>query len=88
MRARFAIETMQNLLSDGQILDSHVRAIADANATEGIGVSEAPRGTLIHHYKVDKNGLITHANLIIATGHNNLAINHAVLQVARHYVKA
>ena len=84
----FAIETMQNLLSDGQILDSHVRAIADANATEGIGVIEAPRGTLIHHYKVDKNGLITHANLIIATGHNNLAINHAVLQVARHYVKA
>ena len=36
---------------------------------------EAPRGTLIHHYKVNEDGLITHANMIIATGHNNLAMN-------------
>ena len=49
-------------------------------------MTEAPRGTLIHHYKVDDNGLITWANLIIATGHNNLALNRGVLQVAKHYV--
>ena len=51
-----------------------------------MGISEAPRGTLIHHYKVDRDGLITWANLIIATGHNNAAMNRGVLQVARHFV--
>ena len=43
---------------------------------------EAPRGTLIHHYKVDEDGAIIWANLIVATGHNNLAINASVKQVA------
>jgi NAD-reducing hydrogenase large subunit len=51
-------------------------------------VSEAPRGTLIHHYKIDENGLITWVNLIIATGHNNLAMNRGVLQVAKRYVNS
>ena len=54
--------------------------------SEGVGVCEAPRGTLLHHYKVDEHGLITFANLIIATGHNNLAMNRGVLQVARHFI--
>jgi NAD-reducing hydrogenase large subunit len=49
-------------------------------------VAEAPRGTLIHHYKIDENGLMTWANLIIATGHNNLAMNRGVLQVAQRFV--
>jgi NAD-reducing hydrogenase large subunit len=47
---------------------------------------EAPRGVLIHHYKVDESGAIVWANLIVATGHNNLAINHSVGQVARHFI--
>ena len=47
---------------------------------------EAPRGVLIHHYKVDEQGAIRWANLIVATGHNNLAINRGVEQVARHFV--
>jgi NAD-reducing hydrogenase large subunit len=51
-------------------------------------VAEAPRGTLIHHYRIDENGLMQWANLIIATGHNNLAMNRGILQVARHFVKA
>ena len=63
-----------------------MRAHASVNNLEGIGVAEAPRGTLIHHYKVDRDGLITWANLIIATGHNNAAMNRGVLQVARHFV--
>ncbi|MGB8647135.1 MAG: Ni/Fe hydrogenase subunit alpha [Anaerolineae bacterium] len=83
----FAIERIEQLMNHPYILDKHVRAYASVNNLEGIGVSEAPRGTLIHHYKVDENGLITHANLIIATGHNNLAMNKGVLQVAKHYVK-
>ncbi len=53
---------------------------------EGIGASEAPRGTLFHHYKIDEQGLVRWANLIIATGQNNLAMNRSVLQVAKHYV--
>src|ERR1035438_6881328 len=57
------------------------------NNPEGVGIMEAPRGTLIHHYKVNEDGLVTHANMIIATGHNNLAMNRGVLQVARHFVR-
>ena len=53
---------------------------------EGVGVSEAPRGTLFHHYQVDEHGLITKVNLIIATGQNNLAMNAAVTQIAKHYI--
>ena len=78
---------MEQLLSDPQILAKHVRAIARPNSAEGVGVSEAPRGTLIHHYKIDDEGLIRWANLIITTGHNALAMNRSVLQVARHFVR-
>jgi NAD-reducing hydrogenase large subunit len=82
----YGLEKIEELLSLPEILDPNVRAFARANNSEGVGVSEAPRGTLIHHYKVDSNGLITWANLIIATGHNNAAMNRGVLQVARHFV--
>lgn len=82
----FGIERIAELLNDPDILSKHVRALAGPNNYEGIGVSEAPRGTLLHHYKIDAQGLITWANLIIATGHNNLAMNRGVLQVARHFM--
>jgi NAD-reducing hydrogenase large subunit len=82
-----AAETIEALLGDRCILDKHVRATASVNNFEGVGVAEAPRGTLIHHYKVDENGLITWANLVIATGHNNAAMNRGILQTARHYVQ-
>jgi NAD-reducing hydrogenase large subunit len=82
----YAVERIGVLLSDADILDPHVRAFAGVNHLEGIGAAEAPRGTLIHHYKVDKQGLITWANLIIATGHNNLAMNRGVLQAAKRFV--
>ncbi len=81
------LEQMENLLNHPGILDAHVRAFAGPNELEGVGVAEAPRGTLIHHYKIDKNGVMRWANLIIATGHNNLAMNLSILQAARHYVK-
>jgi NAD-reducing hydrogenase large subunit len=61
---------------------------AGVNRNEGIGVSEAPRGTLMHHYRVDDDGIVEWVNLVIATGHNNMAMNRAVLQVARTHVKA
>jgi NAD-reducing hydrogenase large subunit len=81
-----AIERIERLLTDPEILSKHVRAFAGSNNNEGIGAAEAPRGTLIHHYKVDDEGLIVWANLIIATGHNNLAMNRGVLQVAKRFV--
>jgi len=82
----YCIERMEQLLSDPDILSQHVRALARPNALEGVGACEAPRGTLFHHYKIDEQGLIRWANLIIATGHNNLAMNRSVLQVAKHFV--
>ena len=82
------VEQMEALLNDPAILDEHVRAVAEANRLEGIGVSEAPRGTLIHHYRIDKHGQMKWANLIIATGNNNYAMNRGVQQVAKQFVKA
>jgi NAD-reducing hydrogenase large subunit len=81
------LERLKLLLTLPGILDRHVRANASVNALEGVGVIEAPRGTLIHHYKVDENGAIIWANLIVATGHNNLAIGNSIRQVSEHFVK-
>jgi NAD-reducing hydrogenase large subunit len=83
----YACERIESLLNEPDILSPRVRAHAGPNQLEGIGVAEAPRGTLIHHYTIDEQGLIRSANLIIATGHNNLAMNRGVLQVARHFIK-
>ena len=83
----YASERLEILLNEPDILNPRVRAHAEPNQLEGIGVAEAPRGTLIHHYTIDENGLIRSANLIIATGHNNLAMNRGVLQVAQHFIK-
>ncbi len=83
----YGIEKIEEILTDSLILDTHVRAVAGVNRLEGAGQAEAPRGTLMHHYKVDENGLITWANLVIATGQNNNAMNKGVLQAAKSYVK-
>jgi len=80
------LEKMELLLADPAILDTHVHARAAVNRLEGVGMIEAPRGVLIHHYKVDEKGAMTWANLIVATGHNSLAMNRSVAEVARHFV--
>ena len=82
----YALECMKLLLQEPDVLDPHVRASAGVNALEGVGMIEAPRGTLIHHYKVDENGAIVWANLIVATGHNNRAISDGVRQVSEHFI--
>lgn len=81
-----AIEKIEQLVDDPDVVSSRTRATAGINKLEGIGVSEAPRGTLFHHYQVDENGLIKKVNLIIATGQNNLAMNKTVAQIAKHYI--
>ena len=83
----YGIEKIELILSDPLILDKHVRATAGVNRLEGAGQAEAPRGTLHHHYKVDENGLMKWANLVIATGNNNNAMNKGVAQAAKHYIK-
>ncbi len=81
-----ALEKIQDLIDDSDVVSDRVRSTGGVNELEGIGVSEAPRGTLFHHYNVDENGLIEKVNLIIATGQNNLAMNKAITQIAKHYI--
>ncbi len=80
------LEKIQILLDDPDILSTRCRAHGGVNQLSGVGVSEAPRGTLFHHYQVDENGLLEKVNLIIATGQNNLAMNKTVAQIAKHYI--
>ncbi len=81
-----SLERIEEMVSDPELQSSRLRAQAGINCLEAVGVSEAPRGTLFHHYKVDENGLIEKMNLIIATGQNNLAMNRTVAQIASHYI--
>jgi NAD-reducing hydrogenase large subunit len=80
------LEHIQALVDDPDVVSTRVRAQGGVNQLEAIGVSEAPRGTLFHHYKVDESGLIQSVNLIIATGQNNLAMNKTVTQIAQEYI--
>lgn len=82
----FSLEKVRELLEHPDILSDRVRAVAEPNRDEGIGVAEAPRGTLIHHYRINDDGLITWANLVIATGHNNMAMNRGIVQAAKAFV--
>jgi NAD-reducing hydrogenase large subunit len=80
-------ERIEELMDDPQLFGEHVQAKASLNRSEGIGSCEAPRGTLFHHYWVDQNGLMTKADLLIATAQNHHAMNAAVEQTARHFLK-
>ncbi len=81
-----ALEYIERYLDDADLFSANVRAEAGINSLRGVGVSEAPRGTLFHDYTVDANGLLQKVNLIVATGQNNLAMNRTVAQIAKHYV--
>ena len=82
----YAIERAKEILLDPDVLSTDLAADSNGLVGEGVGCIEAPRGTLIHHYKTDQNGMLTKVNLIIATGHNNWAMNNAVEMVAKTYV--
>jgi len=81
-----ALERIQALLEDPDLLSPRVRASGGINKLHGVGVSEAPRGTLFHDYEVDEHGMIRRVNLIIATGQNNIAMNRTVKQIAQHWI--
>ncbi len=74
-------ESIQQMFMDADLCGNQLKVKGDP-CNEGIGAIEAPRGTLIHHYEVDDNGLVTKANLIVSTTHNNHAMNQSVRQVA------
>ncbi len=82
----YAIEHARQLLEDPDILSTEIRANATPANREGVGVIEAPRGTLWHHYWVDESGRLEKVNLIVATGNNNYAMSRAVEEVARMYI--
>lgn len=87
MEILYAFERTEELLNDPDITGSDLRVTSTNLKPEGIGVIEAPRGTLIHHYEVNDKGAIEKVNLIVATGHNNYAMNKGVEMVAREFIK-
>ncbi len=82
----FALEKIEEVLEDPDLMGNHIRSQAGVNNLVGVGVSEAPRGTLFHEYHVDDTGVLQKVNLIIATGQNNMAMNKTVKQIAQAYV--
>ncbi len=82
----FAVEKVKMLLDDPDILGKDIMNTRQDFKGEGVGVIEAPRGTLLHHYKVNENGQVEKVNLIVSTGHNNWAMSEAVDSVAKTYI--
>lgn len=82
-----AAEKMVELLDDKDITGADIRRLPTQSPTEGVGIVEAPRGLLIHHYKTDAQGIITDANLIVATIGNAAAINMSIEKAAKTFIK-
>jgi len=82
-----AAEHAVELLEDKEITDPNIRVKIEPREGHGVGCVEAPRGTLIHDYTCDKDGLITSVNLIVGTTHNNAALNLSVNQAAKEFIK-
>jgi NAD-reducing hydrogenase large subunit len=86
VEALFAAERVRVLCADPDILSTDILNTRQQNQGSGVGVIEAPRGTLIHHYWTDPHGQLTKVNLIVSTGHNNWAMSNAVDSVAKTYI--
>lgn len=86
IEAIYGLERTREILEDSECLSKDVLISGKVSNEEGIGVIEAPRGTLIHHYWVDEKGTIEKVNLIVATGHNNWAMSKSVESVAKEFV--
>ncbi|MBU4443931.1 Ni/Fe hydrogenase subunit alpha [bacterium] len=83
----YASERLLELAKDEEILDPNIRTIPTSIPDEGIGIVEAPRGTLFHHYKSDKNGILTDVNLIVATVNNSAAMCMSIEKAAKGVIK-
>lgn len=80
------VEEAAMYLQDPEVTGTHLQTFGRWNNATGIGASEAPRGTLFHHYETDDSGKLTMVNLLIATGQNNPSMNRSITDVARQYV--
>jgi F420-non-reducing hydrogenase large subunit len=80
-------EQAVQLLEDPEITDTNIRTKIEPKEGKGVGCVEAPRGTLIHDYEMDKDGLIKSLNLIVGSTHNNAAMNMSVKQAAKEFIK-
>ena len=83
----YAAERLLELCQDKEITSPNVRTIPTATPDEGVGVVEAPRGVLIHHYKTDNKGIVQKVNLIVATAHNYPAMNMSIKKAAQGLIK-
>ncbi|HOX42108.1 MAG TPA: Ni/Fe hydrogenase subunit alpha [Myxococcota bacterium] len=83
----YAAERWNELLEDPEILSPDVHTLPTEKPTEGVGIVEAPRGTLTHHYATDENGIVVKANLIVGTTNNNAPISMSVKKAAQQVLK-
>jgi F420-non-reducing hydrogenase large subunit len=83
----YAAERLLELSRDPDITNPNIRTIPTKTPDEGVGIIEAPRGTLTHHYTTDERGVIKKANLIVATLNNSAAVNMSVDKAARSLIK-
>ena len=87
VEALFAAERVRDLCQDPDILSTDILNTKQDYQGQGVGIIEAPRGTLIHHYWANPDGQLTKVNLIVSTGHNNWAMSNAVDSVAKTYIQ-
>ena len=87
VEALYAAERMKELLEDKEICDPNIRTEPTQTPSEGVGIVEAPRGTLVHHYCSDENGILTKVNLIVATNFNSAPIAMSVEKAAKGMIK-
>lgn len=83
----YAAERMLELSRDPEITDPHIRTIPREKPSEGVGSVEAPRGTLLHHYRTDERGVLTRVNLIVGTTHNHAPIALSIKKAAQTLIR-
>ena len=84
----YAAERWVELATDPEITSPNVRVVPTKVPNEGVGIVEAPRGTLTHHYRTDERGLLTMVNLVVGTTNNNAAMSLSINKAARAFIKA
>ena len=87
IEALCAAERMVEILEDPEVTSDHIRNVPTETPEEGVGIVEAPRGTLIHHYQSDEKGILTGVSLIVATNHNAAPIAMSVEKAAKGLIK-
>ena len=87
VEALYAAERMKELLEDPEIASPDIRTEPTETPSEGVGIVEAPRGTLVHHYCTDDNGILTKVNLIVATNFNSAPMVMSVEKAAKGMIK-